>query len=205
MYSQDVLEVNVKAKFGACPYVYPVPIVLAGANVAGRPNFVTLGACGVMGINPPLVYISSNIKHYTNRGILENHTFSVNFPTTDMLAVTDYCGVVSGSEVDKSQLFDVFYGDLETAPMISECPVNLECRVEKEFTIEHRQVFVGRIAETYVNEEYIIERDGYKTLVDLTILDPIAYALDNLYYRIGEPIGEGYQEARELSEGRSQP
>ena len=198
------MEASVKVKFGAYPYVYPVPIVLAGANVAGRPNFVTLGACGIMGIDPPLVYISSNVKHYTNRGILENDTFSVNFPTTDMLAVTDYCGIVSGSEVDKSQLFDVFYGELETAPMIMDCPVNLECRVEKEFTINDSQVFVGRIAETYVDKVHIVERDGAKAIADVTKLDPIAYALDNLYYRIGEIIGEGYQEAGDLEGGGSQ-
>jgi hypothetical protein len=36
--------VIMKTKFGAYPYIYPVPIVLAGANVAGRPKSVTLGA-----------------------------------------------------------------------------------------------------------------------------------------------------------------
>lgn len=49
-----------KVKFGAVPFVYPTPIVLAGANVNGKPNFATLGDCGIMGINPPLVYISSS-------------------------------------------------------------------------------------------------------------------------------------------------
>jgi flavin reductase (DIM6/NTAB) family NADH-FMN oxidoreductase RutF len=154
-----------------------------------------------MGINPPLVYISSNIKHYTNRGILENDTFSVSIPTTDLLALTDYCGVASASEADKSQLFDVFYGGLEMAPMIAEFPVYMECRVEREFTIEYGQIFVGRIAETYVDEEYILEREGGETRVDMTILDPVACALDNLYYRVGEPIGEGYQEAGALKKG----
>ena len=125
-----------KVKLGTVPLIYPIPIVLAGANVGGRPNFATLGDCGVMGINPPLVYISSHREHYTNGGILENETYSVNVPSTDLLAVTDYCGIVSGREVDKSELFEVFYGELGTAPMIRECPVNLECQVVKEFCIE---------------------------------------------------------------------
>lgn len=79
-----------KIKFGPVPLVYPIPIVLAGADVNGKPNYATLGDCGVMGINPPLVYISSGYGHYTNQGILENGTYSINFPSTDMLAVTDY-------------------------------------------------------------------------------------------------------------------
>jgi len=79
-----------KIKFGPVPLVYPIPIVLAGADVNGKPNYATLGDCGVMGINPPLVYICSGYDHYTNQGILENGTYSINFPSTDMLAVTDY-------------------------------------------------------------------------------------------------------------------
>ena len=185
-----------KIKFGPVPLVYPIPIVLAGANVNGKPNYATLGDCGVMGINPALVYISSGHDHYTNQGILENGTYSINFPSTDMLAVTDYCGTVSGRDVDKSVLFETFYGDLLTAPMIKECPVNLECRVVKEFSIKHRQIFVGEVVQAHVNGEFVIEREGRQGIGDMTQLDPIIYALDNRYYAIGKPIGVGYKESK---------
>ena len=101
-----------KVKLGAVPWVYPVPIVLAGANVDGRPNFCTLGDCGIMGIRPPLVYVSLNETHLTTEGIVETGVYSVNVPSTDMLAVTDYCGMVSGREVDKTVLFEVFFLEL---------------------------------------------------------------------------------------------
>ncbi|MFX1477944.1 MAG: flavin reductase family protein, partial [Promethearchaeota archaeon] len=130
-----------KIKFGEVPLIYPIPIILAGALVNNQPNFETLGDVGIMGINPPLVYISSGQNHYTNQGILEQGTFSINFPTTQLLIKTDYCGVVSGKDVDKSKLFNIFYGNLKTAPMIRECPVNLECKVLKDFSIQHRQIF----------------------------------------------------------------
>jgi flavin reductase (DIM6/NTAB) family NADH-FMN oxidoreductase RutF len=187
-----------KIMVGAVPLVYPIPIVLAGANVRGKPNYVTLGDCGLMGIKPPLVYISSARDHYTNPGILENGTYSINLPSTQLLAKTDYCGMVSGREVDKSALFETFYGELGTAPMICECPVNLECRVLQEFSIQHRQIFVGEVVQTHVNQEFVAERDGRLVIADLTQLDPIIYALDNRYYRIGEPIGVGYGEGKKL-------
>ncbi len=187
-----------KVKLGAFPLVYPIPIVLAGANVDGKPNYATLGDCGVMGINPALVYVSLGQKHYTTRGILENRTYSVNFSSTAMLAVTDYCGIVSGNDVDKSGLFDTFYGDLGTAPMIGECPVSLECRVIEEFCVQHRQIFIGEVVEAYVSEEFVTEKDGRQVIADMTRLDPIIYALDNRYYRIGEPIGVGYGEGRDF-------
>jgi flavin reductase (DIM6/NTAB) family NADH-FMN oxidoreductase RutF len=189
---------TMKTKFGAIPLVYPVPIVLAGANVNGKPNYATLGDCGIMGIKPPLVYISSGQDHYTNQGILENETYSINFPSTAMLAVTDYCGIVSGKDVDKSALFESFYGELGNAPMIKQCPVNLECRVVKEFSIQHRQIFVGRVAQVYVDEQFVVEKDGRRGIADMTQLDPIMYALDNRYYSIGQAIGVGYQEGKEL-------
>ncbi|MHA2233609.1 MAG: flavin reductase family protein [Candidatus Hodarchaeales archaeon] len=187
-----------KVKLGKIPLVYPIPIILAGALVHGRANFEEIGDVGIMGINPPIVFISSGQNHYTNVGILEHGTFSINIPSTTLLTKTDYCGIISGRDVDKSQLFDVFLGELETAPMIRECPVNLECKVIKHFSIQHRQIFVGDVAQTYVSSEFVAEKDDQKRIVDMVKLDPIIYALDNRYYRIGEPIGVGYQEGKKL-------
>jgi flavin reductase (DIM6/NTAB) family NADH-FMN oxidoreductase RutF len=185
-----------KVKFGTVPLVYPIPIVLAGANVGDQANFATLGDCGIMGLKPPLVYVSLHRDHHTTQGIHENGTFSVNFPTTKMLAVTDYCGLVSGRDVDKGALFEIFYGELGSAPLIEACPVNLECQVVHEFAIEHRQVFVGQVVQAYVDEAHVVAQDGRRTLADMTCLDPILYALDNRYYRVGEAIGLGYQEGK---------
>lgn len=188
-----------KIALGKLPYVYPIPITLVGANVHGKPNFAEIGDLGLMGINPALVCISSHRDHYTNIGILENGTFSLNFPTTSMLAKTDYCGVVSGRDVEKSALFEVFYGETGTAPLIAECPVGLECRVVKEFSIQHRQMFVGEVVQCYASEEFVCEQNGRKVLADLTRLDPVLYALDNRYYSIGRPVGIGHQEAKKVA------
>jgi flavin reductase (DIM6/NTAB) family NADH-FMN oxidoreductase RutF len=187
-----------KIKIGSIPYIYPVPIVLAGANVNGKPNFETVGDVGLMGIKPPIVFISSGNDHYTNQGILESGTFSINFPTTEMLAVVDYCGQISGRDMDKGALFEVFYGDLETAPLIATCPVNLECRVIQEFSIQHRQIFIGEVVQAHVDEKFVEVQGDRKTIADLGQLDPILYALDNRYYKIGPVIGKGYQEAKKL-------
>jgi flavin reductase (DIM6/NTAB) family NADH-FMN oxidoreductase RutF len=187
-----------KVKIGSVPYIYPIPITLVGANVAGKPNFATIGDVGLIGINPPVVSISSHTGHHTNQGVLENGTFSINFPSTELLAETDYCGIISGREADKAALFEVYYGELGNAPMIAACPVSLECRVIKEFSIQHRQVFVGEVVQTHVSDHLVSDVDGQVQIASLTQLDPIIYALDNRYYRIGEPIGVGYREGRKL-------
>jgi flavin reductase (DIM6/NTAB) family NADH-FMN oxidoreductase RutF len=44
----------------------------------------------------------------TATGIRENQTFSVNIPSVDIVKETDYCGLVSGKNQDKSQVFECF-------------------------------------------------------------------------------------------------
>ena len=58
---------------------------------------------------------------HTNAGVKENKTFSV-LLSEDMVEITDYVGIYSGKRTDKSGLFEVFYGVLETAPMIKAMP-----------------------------------------------------------------------------------
>ncbi len=187
-----------KIPLGPYACVYPIPIALAGANVDGKPNYEEVGDLALMGIKPALVCLSSHRDHYTNIGILQNQSFSLNFPTTSMLAKADACGVVSGREFDKSKFFTTFYGELKTVPMIEECPVNLECRVLQQVLIEHRQVFIAEVVCAYASDSYVIEENGKKRLADLQKLDPILYALDNRYYSIGQLIGTGYKEAGDL-------
>lgn len=189
-----------RTKYGPVPLVYPIPITLVGALVEGKPNYTTIGDCGLMGVKPPLVYVSSHTDHHINKGILENMAFSINFPNTKILAKADYCGMVSGKDMDKSVLFNTFFGELGNVPMITECPVCLECKVIKEFSLQHRQIFVGEVAETYIDQEYIQEKEGCMVIADLNKLDPIIYALDNKYYKIGAMIGTGYQEGRKLQQ-----
>ena len=117
-----------KKAIGNKSYLYPYPVTLVGADVEGKPNFMTIGFIGISNANPGMVTIGSFRKHYTNRGILANKTFSVN-PSEDMLEVVDFIGLNSGEKIDKSKIFDVFYGKLKNAPMIKACPLNLECSV----------------------------------------------------------------------------
>jgi flavin reductase (DIM6/NTAB) family NADH-FMN oxidoreductase RutF len=88
--------------------------------VNGKPNYITIAHVGIM--DPGTVSLSMSKAHYTNAGIKENGTFSVNIPSAKIVKETDYCGLMSGKNIDKASLFKTFYGKLKTAPMIEECP-----------------------------------------------------------------------------------
>ena len=131
-----------KIEFEAKNFLYPMLTTLVGANVKGTPNYLTIAHVGIMKYNPDLLTISLHKVHYTNPGIRENKTFSINIPSTNMVEVTDYCGIVSGKKVKKNELFETFYGRLKTAPMIKECPINMECRLFDTLNFESHDIFV---------------------------------------------------------------
>lgn len=182
-----------KTKLGAKNCLYPLPTVLVGANVNGKPNYITIAHVGIM--DPDSVSLGMNKSHYTNAGIKETGTFSINIPSVDMIKETDYCGLVSGKNGDKSQLFETFYGVLKTAPMIRECPVNMECRLIQTVDFPRHDIFIGEVVEAYSEDEYMT--DG---VVDMAKVRPILFVMnDRSYWKLGRRfaqawhIGKGYK------------
>jgi flavin reductase (DIM6/NTAB) family NADH-FMN oxidoreductase RutF len=107
-----------KVKLGVKNCLYPMPTTIVGALVHGKPNYVTVAHVGIMELNS--ISLGINKSHYTNQGIEQNKTFSVNIPSAKIVRETDYCGLVSGKNDDKTAIFTTFYGALQTAPMIEQ-------------------------------------------------------------------------------------
>jgi flavin reductase (DIM6/NTAB) family NADH-FMN oxidoreductase RutF len=171
----------------------PFPTVLVGAEVCGQPNFVTVGACGVVCMEPVL-YISLKSTHYSTAGVKETGFFSVNIPSADMVKKTDYCGVVSGKDVSKSQVFASFYDDLGNAPMISECPLNFLCKVIRNIPVFDFEMFIGEIVAVYCDETRLTEGKP-----DPIKIDPIMM-MGTGYYRFGGMIGSLFKEGMDSGE-----
>ena len=112
-----------KINLGSTIPAYPMPVSLVGVYVDGKPNFLAVAWFTMASYKPPRIAIALGKGHYTNPGIRENKTFSVCLPSEDMVEMTDYCGIVSGKKTDKSNIFDLFYGELKTAPLIRDCPL----------------------------------------------------------------------------------
>jgi flavin reductase (DIM6/NTAB) family NADH-FMN oxidoreductase RutF len=182
-----------KKKIRPDAYLFPMPLVLVGANVNEKPNFEPIAYVGIVESTPPLISISSYETHYTNIGIKENKTFSVNTPSENIIEGTDYCGTVSGKESDKSEVFDVFYGDLKTAPMINQSPLNLECKVIKTIKINEfveikksHELFIGQIINAYA-DDYCLTKDT----PDITKLKTFTYSKSK-YWKIGELLAKAW-------------
>jgi flavin reductase (DIM6/NTAB) family NADH-FMN oxidoreductase RutF len=180
-----------KQKLGPQPLLYPLPVVLVGANVEGRPNFQVVSWCGIASFSPATVTIGLSPERHTLKGLLEHKTFSVNVASTDMLSDVDYCGIHSGKDVDKSALFEVFYGILDTAPLIDRCPINLECKVVDSRSVGSHVLILGEIVETYVGNDCM--SDGRP---DMDKIKPILFSIGSMaYHCVGPEIGVAYKVA----------
>ena len=178
-----------KVKLGPQTLLYPMPAVLVGTVVNEKPTFMTAAWCGIAASTPPAISVAVRPARYTLEGISANSTFSINVPSADLVEEVDYCGIYSGHKVDKSQVFKVDYGKLDTAPLIQECPVNLECRVIHSLNLGSHILFIGEITETYVNEDCW---DGENA--DPAKIDPLIYTTGSLdYQRLGEVVGRAYK------------
>ena len=177
--------------------VYPLPAFLIGANVDGKPNFMTAAWSGIGGSIPPIVTVGIQHIRYTLKGIRQNMTFSVNVPSDDLVKETDYCGLVSGRETDKVAdcKFNIFYGKLANAPLISECPINLECHALHILNLGSHEMVVGQIEEVYATDSCLTDGEP-----DVTKIKPFLWVIrpTNQYWTFGKPIGGAFSIGRQV-------
>jgi flavin reductase (DIM6/NTAB) family NADH-FMN oxidoreductase RutF len=178
--------------------VYPYLPVLVGVNVREKPNYITIGLIGWLCYD--MMSVSLGHEQYSRQGIEENGTFSVNQPSAALVRELDFCGMASGRDTDKAALFKTFYGELKTAPMIGECPINLECRVVQTLKRPVHTVYLGEVVAVHASDEVLC--DGTISLPDV---EPIFYAPDprqgkgaHSYWGLGKRLGAAFEIGKDL-------
>ncbi|MFX1456025.1 MAG: flavin reductase family protein [Promethearchaeota archaeon] len=162
----------------------PLPVVLVGTLVNNRPNYLVIGYIAPFNFGKH-IFFSIYKKRYSRIGIHENKTFSVNIPTEDILEKTDLCGSTSGRDIDKSKVFDSFFGELKTAPMIEECPINIECEVSEILDYDPNEGIIGKVVRSYADPQFLREDK-----LDWREIHPILWVTggDFNYYKLGERL-----------------
>jgi flavin reductase (DIM6/NTAB) family NADH-FMN oxidoreductase RutF len=146
--------------------IYPTPVVLVtSVDAHGKPNIITLAWTGIVCSEPPMVSISIRPSRYSHNLIVSSGQFVVNMPTEDILEETDYCGIVSGRDVDKFAQTGLTPQPATQVkpPLIQECPVNLECLVRQVINLGTHDMIIGEVVATHVNEEIVKAPSGILT------------------------------------------
>ncbi len=168
--------------------VYPLPAVMVStADREGNSNILTIAWTGTICTNPAMVYISVRPERYSYRMMKEAGEFVLNLPTEQRAWAADYCGVRSGRDVDKwreTRLTPEKASRLEYAPVIGECPVNIECRVTEIKELGSHHMFLGEVLAVQADEKYLNEKNKF----ELNRTGLVAYSHGE-YLSLGEQIG----------------
>jgi len=159
--------------------IYPGPAgLVTSVSADGTPNIITLAEIFNISIaKPVIVGIAIHKARYSHELISTAREFVVNLPTTDIVAAVDRCGSASGRDVDKFAASGLtpLPADKVSAPLIAQCPVNIECRVIGIQEIGDHDLFLGEAVVVHADTAVL---DGAGKVV--------AERLRTLVYQQGE-------------------
>ena len=172
--------------------LYPLPAIMLSCAAEGKkPNIITLAWVGTVCSEPPMVSVSIRKNRYSYDLVKQSGELVINLVPASLCRAMDWCGVRSGAEYDKFAELGLHADpapNLQTAPLIRESPVNIECRVEQVLELGSHDMFVARIIGVQV-EESLLDENGR---LDLGKADLVVYSHGE-YSHIGKTIGSfGY-------------
>ncbi len=176
-----------KVSKGAANLMYPCPVTLVTCRDSkGRDNIIAIAWVGVLSTKPPLIGIGLNKSRYSTPMIEESGEFVVNIPDEKHLAEADWCGCVSGKAYDKWEKAHLTRESASKvkAPLIKECPVNIECIVKQTLDIGDYKIFIGEMVESHVEKGTTNEKGE----IDYSKLAPIVYN-GGEYWTLGKKLG----------------
>lgn len=173
-----------KKNIGSKLALYPTPLVVVGAIVNNKPNWLLIGHLGIMGHDH--VMISMAKAHYTNQGVIANKALSINIVTQDWLKEADKSGCMSGAKADKSALFDFTLGETG-APLLNKSKLIMECLLEDTYETPGFDNFILTIKNTFAEPSILNEKD----IIDYNKLKPVLFEMPTYEYLVtGEIIGK---------------
>lgn len=171
--------------------LYPLPAVLVTVSDGkGNDNVLTVAWTGTVCTNPAMVYISVRPSRHSYQIIKETGEFVINLTTKELAYATDYCGVISGRNIDKFKKTGLTKEQAQyvKAPLIEESPVNIECSVTEVISCGSHDMFLAKVLCVHADEKYMNKKGKF----DLSKAEPIVYSHGE-YYCIGEKLGKfGY-------------
>jgi len=172
--------------------IYPLPAVMVSCG--GHPdeyNIITIAWTGTICTDPPMCYISLRPSRYSYNIIKKNREFVINLTTEKLARATDWCGVRSGRCYNKFEEMKLkpLPGKKVKAPVISESPVNIECRVNDIIELGIHHMFISEVLAIQADKKYF---NPETEVFELDRAGLMSYQ-HGKYYKTGEMIGKfGY-------------
>lgn len=158
------------------------PVYLVSMEYQGKKNIITVGMFAFFSGNPTLVGVGIAPKRYSYDLIRKSREYVVNVVDEELMEAVRVCGEKSGRDSDKFKLAGLtpVKGVKVNAPLISESPVNLECKVVQEVETGDHVWFIGEVQAAHVNSDF-----GWKQGLLFKWVGE-----DGLYHKVGRKIGK---------------
>ena len=186
--TSQIATENTKVIWPGSTQLAPIPSVLVGCgdNKEYPYNLLTIGWTGIINSVPPMLSISVRTERFSYDIIKNLKDFTVNIPSTSITKATDLCGVISGKDGDKFAKANLtaVKGSKVSAPIVKECPLNLECRTTQIIPLGSHDLFLAEILAVQVDNNCINDKGAF----DPGIADLLCYAHGH-YYSLGECLG----------------
>ena len=141
--------------------LYPLPAVLVTGGDMEHSTVMTAAWTGIVNSEPPMTYVSIRPERYSYGIIKDAGEFVINLTTAAMADKVDYAGCVSGRKEDKFKKlgFVKEQGEVVKAPLIAQCPVNLECRITEAKELGSHTMFLAEIVRVHAEESLFDRND----------------------------------------------
>jgi len=164
--------------------LFPLPAVMVSCVAEGyRPNIITISWIGIVNSEPPMLSISVQPKRFSYDIIKKSGEFVVNLTGEANLKETDFCGTKSGRNFDKFQEMGLtpIPAKFVSAPLIKECPVNMECKIRNTLMLGSHEMFVAEIVLVHIDRDKL--DTSRKPIIDA--IKPLVYCPAAREYRGG--------------------
>jgi flavin reductase (DIM6/NTAB) family NADH-FMN oxidoreductase RutF len=181
--------------------IFPSPAgLITCVDAAGKANIITLGEVFNLSVaKPVIVGIAIAPMRYSHELIRTTRQFVVNLPRASMLEQVLKCGTSSGRVTDKFKAFGLtpLPASKVKAPLIAECPVNIECELMGDpVSIGDHDLFRGLVVAQHVDEACLTPEGK----IDVDKTDMLVFA-EWGFWTAGRRIGE-YGRKSKPAEGK---
>lgn len=147
--------------------VLPVPqLIVSCRGKDGKNNALAVGFAANVSLAPPMAMVGIIPKNYSWQLIRESNEFVINIPTKGFDKEFYYLGSHSGRDEDKFQALDLKWteGTKVHAPLLSACPISVECKVVDCVRTGDHDLFIGTIEAVHCDEAWLDDKGN----IDLT-------------------------------------
>jgi len=170
-------------------FLAPLPVVLVTTRLRGKDsvsdNIIPISWAGIVESAPHMININISRGKYSWEIIKKTKQFVVAIPGVRHIREVDICGTTHGDKVDKFSLtgFEKMDAGTVDAPLIKQCPINMECTLEEIISFKSHDMFIGKIEATHLDDSFADEQGE----PDFKKIDILCYANGD-YWDLGTKL-----------------